>query len=99
MAYEWSEDAQASFRLPVGLNADGDIAYGSDDIAGKKSLTFGYVDNTATLSQLVTGVAAGESPTTPYSGLGGVFVRFLLTAQYDISGAKKSVTYSAEEVA
>lgn len=97
MAYQWSNEAQATFRLPVEVNASGDIATGSDVAAGSRNITFGYVSNVASLTALVEGT--GEAATGEIRGLGKIFVEYLFGGSYVISGAKKSVTYSAEEVA
>lgn len=96
MAYQWSDEPLASFRLPVSTNIDGDIAGDGDTVTGTRTVTFGYVDNAAALTVLVEGNAI-----SPYEikGLGGVFIEYLFGGEYVISGAKKSVTYSAEEVA
>lgn len=97
MAYQWSDEAQATFRLPVEVNASGDIATESDTVTGSRTITFGYVSNTASLTALVEGT--GEAATGEIRGLGKIFVEYLFDGNYIISGAKKSVTYSAEEVA
>ena len=98
MAYQWESNPNASFRIGVQTNEDGDIAQDGDTITGTKNVTFGYVANSATLTHLLTGYEAGVSPAEyEHSGLGGVFIDFLLGGTYMQSTARKSVTYKAEE--
>ena len=99
MAYQWESSPNASFRIGVETNEDGDIAQDGDVVAGTKNVTFGYVAHAATLTHLLTGYEAGTSPAEyEHSGLGGVFIAFLLGGTYTQSTARKSVTYKAEEV-
>lgn len=99
MAYQWEATPNASFRIGVPINEDGDIAQSGETPTGTKNVTFGYVSNSATLVHLLTGYEAGTSPAqNEHSGLGGVFIEFLLGGSYTQSTARKSVTYKAEEV-
>lgn len=95
MAYQWNAGT-ASFRLPVNVDDNGDISTGGT-VAGTRGIVFGYVDNTATLMQIVDG--GGTPDPNAYKGLGGVFINYLFNGSFVLNGAKKTVTYSAEEVA
>lgn len=99
MAYQWKNEAQATFRLPVEVNVSGDIATGSDVVTGSRNITFGYVSNAAGLEALVEGADDPPAAEGEIRGLGKIFIEYLFGGSYIISGAKKSVTYSAEEVA
>ncbi len=93
MAYRWTTTPKATFRLPATVDANGDFAPAAGS-TGTTNVNFGYITNNATLPVILNG-----DSTMNYRGLGGVFIEFLLGANYDAAGARKTVVYDAEEVA
>lgn len=91
MAYTFSEPAIASIRIPIGLNADGEIAVQGDDVAGSKNLQFTYTKRDATAQEILFGDDVSSEGSATTTGIVSTFLTFMLGAYTDPLGMKRTI--------
>lgn len=87
----------ASLRVPIYLNADGEIAIDGDTIAGSKNFTFTYTKYNATAQELYHGTTEAIAVSNSTTGIISTFIEYLLGSTTDSLGIKRTIVQTTRE--
>lgn len=99
MAVVWSNPTTATVRVPINVNAEGNIAIGDDTIAATKSHSFNSTAMATTAAEFFASPADGSIEGQIRGGTAYTFIAYLLGASYDNLNAKRTIIQSIEEAA
>lgn len=88
-SYSFVEPEVASVRIPVGINADGEIAVSGDDVAGTKNVAFTYTKRDATANEILYGTS--DTSTISTTGIVSTFLEYILGTTVTKGGMKRTI--------
>lgn len=95
----WTTPAASSLRLKVYTDRDGNIAVTGATVTGSKSITIGYVLNSASAGKIYNNESDDAVSPTGTAGIVTIFFDYLLSNHTNIYNMSKSVTMTPETAA